>query len=171
MPAVQNPHWTAAWSMKACCTGWSPSSEASPSTVTTSRPSTSTASSVHALTGAPSSRTVHAPHTCMSHERLAPLSCSRSLSTSSRSASGRQSTSAARPFTVKRRLRDDRMGITFMIDLTGGAGRRDGEGAPHEDPGHLPLVLRGSVKVGGRLHLGGAAGGDLVGVPPEVIER
>ena len=36
----------------------------SPSTVRTARPSTSTARYVHALTGAPSTSTVHAPHTC-----------------------------------------------------------------------------------------------------------
>src|SRR5688500_4780904 len=173
MPAVQKPHCTAPCSMNASCSGCRCSSVPSPSTVSTSRPSTSSARYVHALTGAPSTSTVHAPHTCMSQERRAPLSCSRSRSTSSSSASGRTSSAAGRPLSVKRRLDDDRMGIAFLAVLGSSRRARGGheECAFDEDARHVLLVLRRAVQVTGGLHVPRHQRGHLVGVPHHVLRR
>src|SRR5712691_5803697 len=62
MPGVQNPHCRPCSARNARCTGCiSPELVASPSTVTTSRPSAWAASTVHDFTDCPSSRTVQAP--------------------------------------------------------------------------------------------------------------
>src|SRR5439155_21524510 len=55
MPGVQKPHWKPAVARNASCTGWSLSSRARPSIVSTRRPRASYASTEQALTGKPSS--------------------------------------------------------------------------------------------------------------------
>ena len=52
----------------------------------------------------------------------------------------------------------------------GRAGGGDEEGASHEDPGHVALVLGGAVQVGRGLDLPGGQRSHLVGVPLEVGE-
>ena len=59
------------------------------------------------LTAIPSTSTVHAPHTCMSHERLAPFRSSRSRRTSRSSACAGTASSCRRPLTVRRRSDTD----------------------------------------------------------------
>src|SRR5262245_51457840 len=55
------------------------------------------------LTGVPSTRTVQAPQTWTSHERLAPVNPRWSRRKSSRTVRGSTSVSTARPLTVSRR--------------------------------------------------------------------
>jgi hypothetical protein len=72
-PDVQKPHWKASASINACCTGSSVPSRASPSTVVTWRPVQSTASNKHAYIARPSTRTVQAPQSPMSHTFFVPV--------------------------------------------------------------------------------------------------
>ena len=71
-PGVQNPHWTAPVSTNASCTRCSRPSSARPSTVTTSWPSACAASTRHAQTSVPSSRTEHEPHSPCSQAFFEP---------------------------------------------------------------------------------------------------
>ena len=95
IPAVQKPHWAAPRWMKASCRGskWPPG--ARPSTVVTLLPDASKVRYVQALMGSPSTRTVQAPQTWDSHERLVPVRRSRSRTNSSRVSSARTSPSTA----------------------------------------------------------------------------
>jgi len=86
IPGVQNPHCSPCSAWNARCTGCiAPEPSASPSTVTTSRPSAWAASTVHDFTDLPSSRTVHAPQDVVSQPTLVAvrLATSRRKCTSS----------------------------------------------------------------------------------------
>ena len=84
-PGVQNPHCWACASGRPAARGARRSPVAMPSTVTTSAPSACTASIRHERALAPSTSTVHEPHTPCPHPTLVPVSprSSRSRSTSS----------------------------------------------------------------------------------------
>ncbi len=77
MPGVQKPHWRPCSCQKPSWTGWSWPSFSSPSTVVTSRPSACTASTVHDLTGTPSSSTVQAPQWVVSQPMWVPVMLKR----------------------------------------------------------------------------------------------
>src|SRR5260370_41275081 len=83
MPAVQKPHWTAAWRMKASTAARWKAVPARPSMVSTCRPSMSQARKQHELTGAPSTSTVQVPQTSTSHDCFTPVSPSSSRRKSS----------------------------------------------------------------------------------------
>src|SRR6266849_161843 len=100
MPGVQKPHWSAAWRVKAASSRSNSGRSARPSIVVTSFPAASTARKQHELTGSPSSRTVHAPQTCTSQERFAPVSASSSRRKSSSSSFGATSLTTSRPLTL-----------------------------------------------------------------------
>ena len=78
MPGVQNPHCSPWHSAKPCCTGSSRPPLSSPSTVRTWRPSAMAASTVHDLTGVPSSHTTQAPQFEVSQPQCEPVSRSSS---------------------------------------------------------------------------------------------
>src|SRR5712691_145999 len=163
MPEVQKPHWMAPCSTNAACTARSVSPSARPSTVRISRPSASTARWVQALTGAPSTSTVQAPHTWMSHERLAPLRPSCSRRTSRSRLCGMTSTATARPLTVQARLDDDGVGIACLDLLSLSARGGDLERPLHARAGQRALVLGGAVAITHRLHLAGGRSSQLLG--------
>ena len=101
---------------------------------------------------APSTSTVQAPHTCVSHERLAPFRSSRSRSTSSRSACAGTSSLVRRPLTTIRTvttlvLRRPRRG-GYRTDGLGAArpGRGDPQRAADEHRDHLALVVGRAVR-------------------------
>src|SRR3546814_6832054 len=98
-PGVQKPHWSPWHSRSADWTGdSSPSGDAMPSTVVTSLPSACTANMRHERTAAPSTRTVHAPHTPCSQPRWVPVRWQRSR---------RKSASVSRGSTVSLRSRSE----------------------------------------------------------------
>ena len=74
MPGVQKPHCAAPFRSKASCSGCGRPAPASPSTVRTSRPSTSSTGVMHDRWGAPSTMTVHAPQSPLSQPCLEPVS-------------------------------------------------------------------------------------------------
>ena len=77
IPGVQKPHWRAAWRVKASSSLANSSCSARPRrSALGSLPRPRRGSSRR--TRPPSTSTVHVPHTCISHERLAPVSPSRS---------------------------------------------------------------------------------------------
>src|SRR5207253_7478251 len=96
----QNPHWRAACRVNASSSRSNSGRSASPSIVNTSAPAASAARKQHELTGSPSTSTVHAPQTCTSHERLAPVSPSPSRRKSSRSSCDSTSRTSSRPLTL-----------------------------------------------------------------------
>ncbi len=100
MPAVQKPHWNACASRKACCTGCSSPSCASPSMVVTSRPAARNAGIRQECTGVPSSQTVQAPQSPASQPFLTP-NTPRSRRKVRRHWPGRGSAENMRPLTVK----------------------------------------------------------------------
>src|ERR1700756_803769 len=69
----QKPHWSAWHSQKPSWTGCSSPLRDSPSTVVTSDPSAWTANIVQDLTAYPSTRTVQAPQTPVSHPTCVPV--------------------------------------------------------------------------------------------------
>ena len=74
MPGVQNPHWSAFSARKACCRSAIAPLSARPSIVSTRQPSAWAASIRQPRTGAPSTRTVHAPQTPCSQPTCEPVS-------------------------------------------------------------------------------------------------
>ena len=73
MPGVQKPHWSACVSWKPCWIGSSRPSTSSDSTVLISWPSHITASVVHDFTGRPSISTTHAPQFEVSQPQWVPV--------------------------------------------------------------------------------------------------
>ena len=80
--------------------GWSSPSAARPSTVTTSCPSACAASTRHAQTSSPSTRTEHEPHSPCSHAPFDPGRPSRSRNVTSRLSPAHASASRTSPLTV-----------------------------------------------------------------------
>ena len=70
---MQKPHCTAPQSMYACCSGWSASRFARPSIVVITEPCAAAAGTKHDITAAPSSHTVHAPHSPSAQPSLVPV--------------------------------------------------------------------------------------------------
>src|SRR5713226_2667573 len=101
MPGVQKPHCRAWLLRKASCIGCSVSPLATPSIVSTLRPSACTAKSVQALTASPSTWTTQAPHWLVSQPTWVPVrprvsrnSCTNSVRPSTVAVAGL-------PFTVR----------------------------------------------------------------------
>src|SRR5660398_274518 len=102
IPGVQNPHCTAPYSAKAFCRGCSvPSAASSPSMVTTSAPSTSTAGKTQEFTATPSTRTVQAPQSPPPQPSLDPMRSRSSLRMRRRLQPVRTATLTGSPFTKK----------------------------------------------------------------------
>src|SRR6185369_3328925 len=135
------------FSVKASWIAWSLPPLSSPSTVLTLQPSAWTASTVHDLTGCPSSSTVQTPQCDVSQPMCVPVS--RSSSRMKCTSSRRDSTSAscAAPFTVTL--------ILCFISLSSRTLERRFQGARGQHARHLALVLDRSAPVGARLGRGG----------------
>ena len=103
IPGVQIPHWAPPASRKAACrpSRWS-SSGASPSTVEMDAPSTWQSGTRHESTGAPSSRTVQAPHSPSPQPSFVPVSARSSRRTSRSRRMPGTSSSTASALTVNR---------------------------------------------------------------------
>src|SRR5690606_9609283 len=151
-------HWRASWATKAAWTGWSRPSVARPSTVRTSRPSSSSTGSTQEATGTPSTEIVHAPHTPVPQTSLAPVR-PRSWRMKSRADSCRLRMSTRWP-------------LTGMVRMLGAAACGPPGEQPDEerhDPGPQrglrPLVGVGAHRMGGERLAGGTfVGGDDVAV-------
>src|SRR5687768_7124146 len=87
-PGPQNPHCSDPFSSNSRCSGCSCSLVASPSIVSTSRPSACTASIRHELTDLPSTITVQAPQSPTSQPSLDPVNWRSSRSMRRRVVSG-----------------------------------------------------------------------------------
>src|SRR6266849_9619465 len=88
IPGVQNAHWKASASRKACCTGCRRPSFCSPSMVVIDFPTPALTGTWHERRGAPPIRTVHAPHCPSPQPYLLPVKPSSSRKTSNRGVSG-----------------------------------------------------------------------------------
>src|SRR5207247_7951185 len=148
MPGVQKPHCRPCFSVKPSCTGWSLPPCSRPSTVVIFAPSACTASTVHDLTGLPSSTTVHAPQCEVSQPTCVPVirNTSRMRWTSRR----RDSTSASRaaPLIVT-------LILCLAISVSSRALDRLAQCAHRQNARHFALVLDRATPVGGGRALGG----------------
>ena len=100
MPGVQNPHCTPPASTRACCTSLGWAVDPNPAAVVTSQSSTSAASTVHAVTRAPSSSTEHDPHRPWAQPSLAAVSPALCRNASSRLTCESGSTTTSAPSTL-----------------------------------------------------------------------
>src|SRR5438477_441477 len=100
MPGVQKPHCTAPRSISSCWSGWSEPFSPSPATVSTRAPSAWTASTLHALTATPSSRTVQAPQTPSPQPYLTSVAPALSRRKCSSVTCGSTGSRNRRPFTT-----------------------------------------------------------------------
>ena len=107
MPAVQNPHWNAAASTKAVCTGCGASGDPRPATVVTVCPSSRCAGNRQECTAEPSTSTEQAPQSPASQPFLAAV-IPASRSTVRSTWPGRGVTSIGSPSTVMRIVIADR---------------------------------------------------------------
>src|SRR5512146_192121 len=102
MPGVQMPHCAAPWRKNESCSRPNSGERAgNPSTVVISQPSAWPAATRHAVTGSPSSSTVHAPQSPAAHPPLVPIRHRLSRSTLEGRSTGRAMICTPRPFTVK----------------------------------------------------------------------
>src|SRR6185436_1619497 len=130
-------HCSAVQSMNASCTGSSRSpAPARPSTVEIPAPSASTANVVHALTGLPSTSTVHAPQTCVSQLTLVPFKPCLSRRNSAKVSRFGTGSSTLRPLTLVT------ISVSYIDRLLH---LRDGSADEH--PCEVTLVLLGPVQV------------------------
>src|SRR5215470_20300558 len=126
--------------MNPCCTGSSPAAPASPSTVRTSWPSAITASTVHDLTGVPSSHTTQTPQFEVSHPQWVPVSASSSRRKCTSSSLGSTSRRYSVPLTVTL--------ICIGLDLpSGGAGGGAAKRPDGQLAGEMALVVDRSALV------------------------
>ena len=102
IPGVQIPHWTPPVARKAAWIGSSCPSDASPSTVRISLPSTWQTGTRQLSTTSPSTRTEHAPHSPSPQPSFDPVRPRSRRRTSSRRRPPGTATSTARPLTVNR---------------------------------------------------------------------
>src|SRR6266436_5778441 len=99
IPGVQKAHWKAPASRKACCTGCRRPSFSSPSMVVIDFPTPALTWTWQERRGAPSIKTVHAPHCPSPQPYLLPVRPSSSRSTVNREVSGGYRTGNLLPFT------------------------------------------------------------------------
>src|SRR4051812_45361255 len=155
MPGVQKPHCRPCFSVKPSCTGCSLPACSSPSTVVILQPSAWTASTVHDLTGVPSSCTVHAPQCEVSQPTCVPVM--RKVSRMRWTSSSRDSTSASRaaPFMVTLILW---FAMSAPSSVSTGPFERRLQRPHGHHARHVLLVLDRAALVGRRR---GRLGGDL----------
>ena len=104
MPGVQIPHWAPPVCRNAACRSFSRSLVPSPSTVSTLVPSTWQIGTRQESTTAPSSMTLHAPHSPSPQPSFVPVSARSSRRTSSSRRIPGTSTSTEAPLTLNRKL-------------------------------------------------------------------
>src|SRR5690242_17991463 len=148
MPGVQKPHCRPWHCMKPSWIGSSSPLRARPSTVRTSWPPAIAASTVHDLTGSPSSQTTQVPQLLVSQPQWVPVSPSTSR---------KKCTSSSRPSIS----RVTSTSLTVIVTCIGSAPRPlDGpaQSPPGQLVGEVPLVLLAAALVGDGV---AAAGRDL----------
>src|SRR3990167_8691592 len=130
--------------MKACCKGCNSPLELIPSIVVTLLPLLSTARTRQELTALPSTITVQAPQSPVSHPLLVPTSPRRYLSRSSRVSLGATEISRAWPLIITRMLWVIFMGrpLSSLAQLL--------KGARHQDLNHGATVTRRAPYVADR---------------------
>ena len=136
---MQKPHCAAPVSRNAACSALRPPSPASPSTVVTSQPSASAASTRHASTLRPPTSTVHAPHSPTRQHSLVPVSPRSSRRASSSVWCPATSTARGRPLSVRRIATRRSRGTAG-----GQAAGRLADRAPRRGRGASPAGSRGS---------------------------
>src|SRR5690349_8245064 len=146
-PGVQKPHCRAACSRNFCCTGWSLSPCAMPSTVVILWPSASAPSIRHEQTILPSQITVQAPQSPELQPSLLPVRFSSSRSTSSKVCCGSQRNSTGSPLMVV----DTWVLAMESLLALGGAFKGDRGRASCEDTGDLDPVFDCAALVVDRL--------------------
>src|SRR5687768_10374469 len=159
-PGVQMPHWRAAFSRNACCSGWSWPVWAMPSTVVMFLPCASTPRTRQELTMRPSMRTVQAPQLPSLQPSLAPVRFNTSRSVSSRLWRGSTRNSVSSPLMVAVTWIFAGALVAGMDDLPSCAGGRAHQDAAGDDADQVLALRGGAAHVADRL---GGGLGDLGG--------
>src|SRR5687768_1137901 len=155
-PGPQNPHCSDPFSSNNCWSGCSCSLVASPSIVSTSRPSACTASIRHELTDLPSTITVQAPQSPTSQPSLDPVNSNSSRSIRRRVVSGATCAVRRSPLT---RMVTSAMSLLLRagaLSLSEGVGAFQGSLGQYRD--EVAAIVGGGTHVADRLRV---AGGEL----------